>query len=204
MKRLVVYLFVGVIVLSMTACGRDEKGNHGGGESRTQETTDSAMSGEQANVGTDKTQNGLDQVRSKLIEVLGDRYWPNTETSIEFLENYGLRADMYDAFLCEMPMISDNVDTLIIIQAKEDQLEAVEEAVRSYREELVDDADDQGANEGKIQASRIEALGNYVCFVQLGADITEIYGEEGNDEAVIRHCQEQNELALEAISKVLG
>lgn len=204
MKKLVVYLCVGVMVLSMTACGRGAEQNRTDGENQTQETTDSSMNGEQANAGEDKPRTGLSQVRSKLIEVLGDRYWPNTETSIEFLEEYGLRAEMYDAFLCEMPMISENVDTLIIIQAKENQLEAVEEAVRSYREELVDEADDWGANEGKIQASRIETLGNYVCFVQLGADITEIYGEEGNDEAVIRHCQEQNELALEAISKVLG
>ena len=59
-------------------------------------------------------------------------------------------------------------------------------------------------NKGKIQASRIESFGNCVCFVQLGADTTNIYGEEGDEEAVIRHCQEQNELALEAIGKVIS
>ena len=58
------------------------------------------------------------------------------------------------------------------------------------------------ANVSKIQASRIATFGNFVCFVQLGADVTGIL--ETGEEAVIRHCQEQNEVALEAIGKVAG
>ncbi len=207
MKKIVVYLCVGVMVMSLTACGRDMAQDPGTGETQMTEGADNTVDREGAGK---ETQNNtgrvvdLSEVRSKLVEVMGDNYWPNSETDIDFLEEHGLTADLYDAYLCEMPMVSDNVDTLIIIQAKEGQLESVEEALRDYREQLVEDAAERGMNEGKLQASRMETFGNYVCFVQLGADITEIYGEDGNDEAVIRHCQEQNELALETIGKVLG
>ncbi len=207
MKKIVVYLCVGVMVMSLAACGRTEGEDPAVTENRTEDRVEQTGEPDETS-GESQTNSGrvpqLSEVRSKLVEVLGDNYWPNSETDLEFLEEHGLTADLYDAYLCEMPMISDNVDTLIIIQAREGQLEAVEDALRSYRKQLVEDAAKQGMNEGKLQASRMESFGNYVCFVQLGADITEIYGENGNDEAVIRHCQEQNELALETIGKVLG
>ena len=57
-------------------------------------------------------------------------------------------------------------------------------------------------NVGKIQASQIEVIGDYVCFVQLGADVTSAL--DIGDEEVIRHCQTQNELALDAIRNHLG
>ena len=52
-------------------------------------------------------------------------------------------------------------------------------------------------NVGKVQASRIETVGNYVMFVQLGGDTMQA-AEEG-DEAVVAMCQEINDKAVEAI-----
>ena len=56
-------------------------------------------------------------------------------------------------------------------------------------------------NLGKIQASRIEVVGDYACFAQLGADVMDLM--DVGDEEVIRHCQEQNEMALDAIERVV-
>ncbi|MBQ7776250.1 MAG: DUF4358 domain-containing protein [Lachnospiraceae bacterium] len=215
MKKLVVYLCVGVMVLGLTACGGGKDDNTQNNQNTVEATatpapteepvatqepaaTEAPAEGEQAQ-GTD-----MSAVRQAVVDVLGENYWPNMEIPAEYMEGFGLTADMYDGFFGEMPMINTNVDTLIVIQAKEGQLDAVEEVVNGYRENLVNDTMQYPMNLGKIQASRIETFGNYVCFVQLGADTMDIYGEDGNEEAVIKHCQEQNELALEAISKVLG
>ena len=209
MKKAIVCLCTGMLVLSMVACGRDDKGqlqeSQNSTESAQQSTDDTTVIPESTE--EPQEENGtseLKNIRQTLVEVLGENYWPNTEISAEYLEDYGLSADMYEDFYGEMPMISTNVDTVIVVQAKEEQVAAVEEVMNKYRNNLVNDTMQYPMNVGKIQASRIETFGNYVCFVQLGADTTQIYGEDGDEEAVIKHCQEQNELAIEALGKALG
>lgn len=199
MKKLVVYLSVGVLVLGLTACGG---GNNDNANQNTESQVENTV--EATPVPTEAPAVKMTTIRQAVVDVMGENYWPNTEMPAEFLEGFGLTADMYDDFFGEMPMISTNVDTLIVIKAKEGQLDAVEDVVNNYRENLVNDTMQYPMNVGKIQASRIETFGNYVCFVQLGADTMDIYGEDGNEEAVIKHCQEQNELALEAIGKVIS
>lgn len=218
MKKPVVYLCTGMLVLGLAACGRnneDDVQNNGTGGEGTQNTTQSQVQQSAApevseNPGASET-SGLNQettdlsmIREALVELLGENYWPNTQIPPEYLADYGLTPELYQDFYGEMPMISTNADTLIIIEAKDDRVEEVEEVLMQYREKLVNDARQYPMNVGKIQASRIETFGNYVCFVQLGADTTESYGEDGDEEAVIKHCQEQNELAIEAIGKALA
>lgn len=209
MKKAIVCLCTGMLVLSMVACGRNDEGQMQESQNPTESSQQSAddTTATPESTGTSLEENRtseLKNIRQTLVEVLGENYWPNTEISAEYLEDYGLSADMYEDFYGEMPMISTNVDTVIVVQAKEGQVAAVEEVMNKYRDNLVNDTMQYPMNVGKIQASRIETFGNYVCFVQLGADTTEIYGEDGDEEAVIKHCQEQNELAIEAIGKVLG
>ncbi len=208
MKKAVVCLCTGMLVLSMVACGRNDEGQSQESqtptESSQQNTTEPTASPETTGAPQEEQASELKNIRQSLVEVLGENYWPNTEIPAEYLEEYGLTTDMYEDFYGEMPMISTNVDTLIVVQAKEGQVTAVEEVLNNYRDNLVNDTMQYPMNVGKIQASRIETFGNFVCFVQLGADTTEFYGEDGDEEAVIKHCQEQNELAIEALGKVLG
>jgi len=89
----------------------------------------------------------------------------------------------------------------LIIKAKDDKVEAVEEALNAYRDMLVSDTMQYPTNLGKIQASRIQTFGNYVCFVQLGAD--NLADEDMSQEESLIQCQEQNELALEVIGKTI-
>lgn len=213
MKKLVVYLCTGMLVLGLTACGRNNDGEVQESETRTESSVQNTQQPEvqpsATPEGTDapnqnQENSGLMVIREAVVEVLGENYWPNTQIPPEYLEDYGLTSEMYQDFYGEMPMISTNVDTLIIIEAKDDRVEDVEEVLTRYREKLVEDTMQYPMNVGKIQASRIETFDNYVCFVQLGADTTESYGEDGDEEAVIKHCQEQNELAIEAIGKALA
>lgn len=198
-----------LLTFMLTACGgqtdkEKEQESHVGQtqESSSEQQTpssgqDNVQTPGQDDDGTAKD-GTLQELREAVMEVLGEDYWPNTEIEAEVLaEKYGITEEMYEEFFGEMPMISVNVDTLLIIRAKEGQEQAVENALNQYREAQINDAMQYPMNVGKVQASRIEAIGSYVCFVQLGADVTEEM-DQGED-AVITKCQEANEAALDAI-----
>ncbi len=227
MKKLVSLLCVGMMVLGLTACGggnQDSESSQATEQSTSQAATEENT--QEQNTTADETQEGGDTmqedaangdeagtvdvtngwsqemqaVKDAIVETLGENYWPNTAIVPEMLEGtFGITSDMYSDYFGEMPMISTNVDTLVIIKAKDDKVEAVEKALNTYRENLVNDTMQYPMNLGKIQASRIERIGNYVCFVQLGADTMEAL--EKGEEAVITQCQEQNELVIEIINQ---
>ena len=207
-KKLACMLLMSALALSMTACGgRDNNGAASG----TGETTTGSTAAGQETGGAESTTTAQDpkdvakalqSAKKAVTDALGDNYWPDSEIPEEMLDDtYGVSADLYDAYLGESPMISVNVDTLLIIHAKDGKVEDVENALNAYRDHLVNDTMQYPMNLGKIQASRIERVGDYVCFVQLGADTSSV--EEQGDEAVITYCEEQNELALEAIRQTL-
>lgn len=128
---------------------------------------------------------------------LGDDYWPDMEITPEYLSDiYGISEDMYEEAYAQMPMISTNVDTLIVVKAAEDTVEDVQNALNTYKEAMVQDTFQYPVNIPKIQASEIATYGNYVCFVQLGADMG---GEMDDEEVMITACQDMNARALEVI-----
>ncbi len=207
-KKLACMLLMSTLALSMTACGG--KDNSGATSGTQQSTTESTAAGQETGAAesTTATQSpkdaakALQSAKKAVTDALGDNYWPDSEIPEEMLnETYGVSADLYDAYLGEAPMISVNVDTLLIIHAKDGKVEDVENALNAYRDNLVNNTMQYPMNLGKIHASRIECVGDYVCFVQLGADTSSV--EEQGDDAVITYCQEQNELALEAIRQTL-
>lgn len=223
MKKIAVLLSMGMLMFTLSACGNDD--NKGQGEEQSSEVQSSEQTGEavggdtmdngNAQEESQATDNGTDSegmnttgnwsedmqvVKQALVDTLGENYWPNTAITSEMLEEaYGIAPDMYEDYFAEMPMISTNVDTIIIVKAKEEQVDAVEEAMNAYRDKMVNDTMQYPMNLGKIQASRIERIGNYVCFVQLGADT--MAAMEKGDEEVIKQCQEQNELAIAVIEQ---
>ena len=200
-KKLACMLLMSAMVLSVTACGGSQDN---GAASTTQESSVAATeeTATPAPVSAADAEKALKNAKKAVTDALGDNYWPDSEIPEEMLEGtYGVSADLYDAYLAEMPMISVNVDTLLIIHAKDGKVEDVENALNAYRDNLVNNTMQYPMNLGKIQASRIERIGDYVCFVQLGADTSSV--EDQGDEAVITYCQEQNELALEAIRQTL-
>lgn len=214
-KRTVLALLV-ALGLSLSACGKEENGASSKEDTKqtTQEQTGevSDESSSQTDTGSSEEQTGreevtgwsseMETVKKAITDALGENYWPNYQIPAQMLEDtYGVSEELYDDYMAEMPMISTNVDTIIIIKAKEGKMEEVEDALEAYREKMVNDTMQYPMNLGKIQASRIEVEGDYVCFVQLGGDTTHV-SEEG-DEAVIEFCQEQNEIVLEVISSVI-
>lgn len=198
MRKLAVLCSVGLLVFALAACGGDENGE------QTGERTDKGqMESMQPNDGEQPTDAGyeadLQSVKTALRETLKEAYLPSAEIKAdELAETYGITADMYDAAFAERAG-DGAVDTIILVLAREEQIDAVEEAMNAYRDLMVNDTTQTPENMNKIQASRIERIGNYVCYVQLGATAAD--GAEAIDDEIIMQCQEQNELAIAVIEQ---
>lgn len=218
MKKLSVLFCIGLLVFGMTACGRGQEDTNQSTEQstgvqteeQTPATEPAVGSTEEVTAPTEEVTGGVDvssgwseemaAIRQAVVDTLGENYWPNMPVDPETLEAfYGITPDMYDDYMAEMPMISTNVDTLLIIKANDDKVDAVEAALNTYRDNLIADTMQYPMNLGKIQASRIEKFGNYVCFVQLGGEA--VIDEQTSEEQSIIKCQEQNELAIEVIGQ---
>ena len=205
-KILTVCSLLAVSVVLLTACGKKNNGNTG---ENTESTTPQTSSQEGNNTGntlaesTEPAQeSSLMYLRDAVAEALGEDYWPDSVMEPEYVQDlYGLKPDMYEDIFVETPMIGTNVDTLIIVQAKKDRVEDVEKALNTYREGEINNTMQYPMNIGKVQASRIETIDNYVLFIQLGG--SSVDAEEEGEEKVMELSREQNEKALEAIRRAL-
>lgn len=137
----------------------------------------------------------LVELKDGVKELLGENYWPEVDLTKEELEQKtGITENMYVDFLAERQVLDSHIDTMIIIHAKEAHVGEVEQALEQYRAEVIEENREYPQNLCKAEASRMETIEDYVCFVQLGADTT-IVADKGEDE-IIAYCQEENERAL--------
>ncbi|MCX4338989.1 MAG: DUF4358 domain-containing protein [Lachnospiraceae bacterium] len=144
----------------------------------------------------------LPQLKDKVEDLLGDAYWPEVNLSAEELERLtGIDENMYVDFLAERQVMDAHIDTLIVIHAKEDYVGQIEQAIENYRSSIIDANKNRPQNLGKAQASRMETIDDYVCFVLLGADTTP-FADKGTD-AVAAHCLEENERALYVLEQAI-
>ena len=142
----------------------------------------------------------LAQLKDSVKELLGDQYWPEVGLSKEELEQKtGITEDMYVDFLAEKQVLDSHIDTMIIIHAKEAHVGEVEQALEQYRTTMIKQNQNYPQNLCKAEASRMETIEDYVCFVQLGADTT-VVADKGEDE-IIAYCREENERALYVLEK---
>ena len=205
-KILTVCSLLAVSVVLLTACGKKNNGNTGENTESTTPQTSSQAGNNTGNTLAESTEpaqeSSLMYLRDAVAEALGEDYWPDSVLEPEYVQDlYGLKPDMYEDIFVETPMIGTNVDTLIIVQAKKDRVEDVEKALNTYREGEINNTMQYPMNIGKVQASRIETIDNYVLFIQLGG--SSVDAEEEGEEKVMEVSREQNEKALEAIRQAL-
>lgn len=142
----------------------------------------------------------LSHLKDRVKELMGDQYWPEVGLTKEELEQKtGITEDMYVDFLAERQVLDSHIDTMIIIHAKEAHVGDVEQALEQYRADVIEQNQNYPQNLCKAEASRMETIEDYVCFVQLGADTT-VVADKGEDE-IIAYCQEENERALYVLEK---
>ena len=227
MKKRLVALCAVALAFLLAGCGGDggKESSSGSGESSVQESTESAEGTEGApeeslpeeSAAPEESDSAdssearepegaaegwsqeMEDLKAAAVEAAEEGgYWPDMALEPDMLEmSFGISADMYEDYMAEMPMMSAHVDTLLIIRAKDDKVEAVREALEAYREAKVSDTMQYPMNLWKIQASRVETIGSYVMFVQLGGDTTQ--AEEEGEEAVVALCQERNDKVIEAV-----
>lgn len=201
MKKIIAVILIGGMLL-MTACSDNLPENElvGNGQAfEMQKVTDDLQASSFPFRSKDKFVT-LTQLKDSVKELMGDQYWPEVDLTKEELEQRtGITEDMYVDFLAEKQVMDAHIDTMIIIQAKEAQVGAIEAALEKYRENLIEENRNYPQNLCKAEASRMETIENYVCFVQLGADTT-IVADKGEDE-IIAYCQEENERALYVLEK---
>lgn len=144
----------------------------------------------------------LDELRGEVTGVLGERYLPDVSVSEGELERLtGITKDMYVEYLAERQASGEQIDTMILIHAKEDSVGAVEAALEQYRADVIARNADSPEDLGKAEASRMETIENYVCFIQLGADTSGTL-PQGQD-AVSGHCLEENEKAIYVLEQMI-
>ncbi len=142
------------------------------------------------------------ELRKSVMEMLGENYWPNAlYTAEEFEELTGIPEEMYHSFLAEYEHTEAGTDMMVLVEAKEEDVTNVELLLDQYREKLLKTYEKQPLNHAKVEASRIEVIDNYICFVQLGADTSALKNADEN--ALVSFCQNQNEQALDILEKRL-
>ncbi len=146
----------------------------------------------------------MDELRDGVVNMLDGNYWPDALLSEEELaERTGISSNMYDNYLAEYQHTEAGNDMLILVEAKEEEVETVERYLNEYREVLLNIYANQPQNRAKVYASRIEIIDNYACYVQLGGDISGL--EPEGEDAMISYCQQENERAIYALEKkILG
>ena len=132
----------------------------------------------------------------------GENYLPNVRLTDEEIEGlYGVSNDLYTSAIVEVPMISAQVDTFALFQAKDEaSADALEDALTAYQGVLENDTFQYPANLLKIQASTIYVKGDYVCFIMLGSLDNETMQQE-DEGKVIDAYRAENEKAVEAIRR---
>lgn len=185
----------------MTGCGNRQisDSNTNSVENVKRENDDSAIVPEES---PEPAYASMSEIKNAVLEVLGDNYWPDKQLTAEELEREtGITKEMYDDFFAEEQNIETDIDTMIIIKAKDDYISEVETMLNEYRDTLMVKYKDRPQELGKVEASRIEIVDSYVSFVQLGADTAD--AAEAGDEEVIALCQQENEKAVDMIEKTI-
>lgn len=180
MKKIFSLVLVGIMAFSLTACSSK---------------TSSDKKEEVKNV-------PVSEILTSVQEAYGDSYTPNMDYDAQTLESvFGVKADWYEEYVAQGPMMSASVDTFVAIKAKEANVQDVENALLAHRDYLINDSMQYPTNKVKIEASKVEKIGNYVFFYILGDIPMEV--QEQGDDAILKTANEQNKIASDTINGLL-
>lgn len=199
-KKLIIGIIVGMTLL-LPGCMNRKTKNNDNGLVYTKEENGKEDAINTLQVGSKfKITGTMEKLKGAVVEILGEAYWPDALLSAEEMaERTGISEYMYENFMAEYQHTEAGIDMMIIVEAKEEEVKTVERYLNDYREVLLKIYEQQPQNYAKVFASRIETIENYVCYVQLGADISEL--QPKGEEEMVAYCQQENERALDVIEK---
>ena len=156
----------------------------------------------QSGTDTETVQNSPepDAIYEAVKAAYGENYLPNMRLTDEEIEvRYGISGDLYSSAIAEVPMISTQVDELVLVKAKDEAArDTIEEALTAFQNVLKEDTFQYPANQLKIQASQVYVKGDYVCFIMLGVLDNET-AQQADEGKVIEAYKAENEKAVTAI-----
>ena len=159
----------------------------------------------QSGTDTETVQNSPepDAVYEAVKAAYGENYLPNMRLTDEEIEvRYGISSDRYSSAIAEVPMISTQIDELVLIKANDEAArDTIEEALTAFQNVLKEDTFQYPANQLKIQASQVYVKGDYVCFIMLGVLDNET-AQQADEGKVIEAYKAENEKAVKAIEKL--
>lgn len=136
-KRIRIVLAVGMILCSLIGCAKSapagemvkNRESAGEGEEISELPVGSAyVENEEKN--EQETFPTLSELQEAVKEELDDHYWPEISISEEeFKKKTGISRNMYIEFLAQEPETGADIDTMIIIRAREDYVGAIEQAL---------------------------------------------------------------------------
>ncbi|MBR5558968.1 MAG: DUF4358 domain-containing protein [Oscillospiraceae bacterium] len=139
----------------------------------------------------------LTQLHEGLKEAYGENYLPSMPLDETMMsEVIGINMENVESFIAEMPMMSAHVDTFIGIKAKEGKADQVEEELKAYHNNIVENSMQYPMNEGKVKASQVVRKGDYVFMMMLG----QIPDETITDTAAFG--KEQMQIGLDKLEEI--
>ena len=154
----------------------------------------------------------FDKMRNEIVKWYGNTYYPNMKihADAEYLNTYmtdtlKMDAAWVDDIIIEVPMISANVDTLILVDPSEGNAENVLAALTEYKRYLVEDSFQYPMNEARVKTAAVAQVGDYVCFSILGGavDNPEEWGLT-TEEDLANYYESMNMNAIYALQSYLG
>lgn len=127
-------------------------------------------------------------------------YYPDTAIEPETLEaKFNLTSDMYDEYFGEMPLISVQSDTLLIIKPAEGKSDAVKGALQSYLDFQRSEAMLYPVNAVQAKAADVYEADGYIYYIGIFGDVTA--AEEEGESQLLSLCQERTEEVMSIIDK---
>lgn len=200
-----VFAFALIAVIGLTACGSKDSNQDNNADTTPNVETPTQDKEEKEDI-TQPSKEGeeeqkiLDEIHTAVADAYGESYVANQPFDTATIqEKFGLSNDMYDAIIAQGPMMSAHVDNFIAVHPSEGNHDAVVKALNSYRDTLLEDTLQYPSNLVKIQASRVEEVGDYVFFLMLG------FGDDTleDEEEVLASFKAQNDIAVKAIKEVV-
>lgn len=140
---------------------------------------------------------------TKLKAELGEAYTMSMELTPEDIDaRFGVKADWYEEAYAALPMIGTHADVLAIVKAKPENVDEVKAALEAYKQARIDDQMQYPMNLIKVQATRVEAYGDYVVLCLTGNLSNEVQ-ESGDDDKILAAYKEENDKTVAIIESFL-
>ena len=150
----------------------------------------------------------IDKMVNAVRKAYFGAYLPNMQVQDDatyMSETLKLDASWYEEAIVEVPMISANADTFVLVKATEGNVDNVKNALEAYKTYLVEESFQYPMNEARVKTAVVANVGDYVCFSILGGalDNPEDYGIT-TDEDLMAYYENQNMTAVYVLQQYLG